>query len=97
MDRHALESAIRDYLLQSPNLGRLCPQNGWIDNDTLQFLIERVEPEGTEEACRDVTVAVSFVEVIMEGAGCVADRKERFGNLKLRLDAGGVIQSEMDS
>ncbi len=80
------EQTIRDYLLNCRELNRLCRQNGWIDNETLHFEIAN---SNTEEA----TVAVWFTEIIMEGAGRMADRLERFGKLRLQFDSKGAIRS----
>ncbi len=76
---------VLDCLSRCRELAGLCGQNGWIDNDTLQFEIEHCD--GTE-----ARVAVRFTEVIMEGAGCVADRRERFGKLILEFDRDGTIR-----
>ena len=77
---------IRDYLSQCRELNQLCSQSGWIDNDTLQFDVEWCDGAETR-------VAVHFTEVIMEGAGCVADRKERFGKLIITFDPAGAVHS----
>ena len=77
---------IRDYLSQCRELNQLCSQNGWIDNDTLQIDVEGCD--GVE-----ARVAVDFTEVIMEGAGCVADRRECFGKLIITFDPAGAVHS----
>jgi hypothetical protein len=82
----ARERRIRDYLARCRELAGLCEQNGWIDNDSLQI---QVETSGDTEA----RVSVHFAEVIMEGAGCVADRRERFGKLVLAFTPDGEVAS----
>ncbi len=77
---------IRDYLTHCRELNRLCSQNGWIDNDTLQIEIESRDGAGTR-------VAVHFTEVIMEGGGCVADRRECFGKLIIAFDPDGAVRA----
>ncbi|MEN8128824.1 MAG: hypothetical protein ABFS45_01235 [Pseudomonadota bacterium] len=72
-----------DVLNNAPELARLCTQNGWIDNDTLRYdVIERRH--------RSVLLAVQFEEIIMEGAGCVADRKPCYGRVRLNLAGDGT-------
>jgi hypothetical protein len=63
-------------LKRAPQLATLCTQNGWIDNDTLRF--EVIERQGKE-----ILLAVQFDEVIMEGSGCVADRKSCYGRVSV--------------
>ena len=77
---------LREYLLACPELARLCSQNGWIDNDTL-------EVEVLEQGRDTVLLAVTFDEVIMEGSGCVAGRVPCYGRVRARLDARGRIES----
>ena len=77
---------LREYLLACPELARLCSQNGWIDNDTL-------EAEVLEQGQDTVLLAVTFEEVIMEGAGCIAGRVPCYGRVRVRLDARGRIES----
>jgi hypothetical protein len=84
--RAARERRIRDYLARSRELAGLCEQNGWIDNDSLQI-------EWETSADTEARVSVHFTEVIMEGAGCVADRRERFGRLILAFTPDGEIAS----
>jgi hypothetical protein len=40
-----------------------------------------------------VLLAVTFEEVIMEGAGCIAGRVPCYGRVRVRLDARGRIES----
>ena len=69
-----------------PDLARLCSQNGWIDNDTL-------EVEVLEQGRDTLLAAVTFEEVIMEGAGCIAGRVPCYGRVRARLDPSGRIES----
>lgn len=47
----------------------------------------RLRPEHHAE------IHVNFVEFIMEGAGCLADRRERFCRLRQKIGQGGEILS----
>ncbi len=87
MNANDLSTAIHEYLLHTRELHRFCVQNGWIDNDSLHFHVE-------SRSADQVEITVRFDEVIMEGAGCVADRRNRFGRLRLRIDDNGHIQSD---
>lgn len=81
---------IQDYLRECRELSRLCSQNGWIDNDTLEVEILESRPGG------QVTAAVQFEEVIMEGAGCVAGRVPCYGQVRMQLDrAGNVLRLDL--
>lgn len=79
-----LEQNVRRFLWEWPGLNVFCTQNGWIDNDTLWFEIQ-------SRRTNEVTVAVKFIEILMEGSGCVADRRECFGKLRLRLGENNEI------
>jgi hypothetical protein len=75
---------IRHYLSSCAALTRLCTQNGWIDDATLQVkILERCE--------RMIKAEVAFEEIVVEGSGCVADRKACFGLIALKLDARGDV------
>lgn len=65
-------------------LARLCTQNGWPDPDTLQ--VEVVEKQPDSLVC-----SVSFEEVIMEGAGCIAGRISCWGRYRLLLGAQDTV------
>ncbi len=82
----ARERRIRHYLVRCRELSALCEQNGWIENDSLQIEVEH-------SADAEARVAVHFTEEIMEGAGCVADRRERFGKLILAFAPDGEVAS----
>lgn len=75
---------VQEYLRSCRELSRLCSQNGWIDNDTLAVEIIDARPH-------QVTAAVQFEEVIMEGAGCVAGRVPCFGQVRMHLDNRGHV------
>ncbi len=75
---------IHDYLRSCRELSALCSQNGWIDNDTLQVQI-------LGRRANQVTAAVQFDEVIMEGAGCIAGRIPCFGQVQMHLDGDGNV------
>ena len=81
------QQAIRDYFARTPRLSELCTQNGWPDPDTLT--IEVIGRDGDAVLC-----SVSFDEVIMEGAGCVAGRIGCWGQYKVRVAADGAVESE---
>jgi hypothetical protein len=72
------------YLSRAPELARLCSQNGFIDNDMLRADVVESSPQ-------DITLAVSFEEVIMEGSGCVAARQPCYGRVRLQLNPTGGI------
>lgn len=74
------------YLRSCRELARLCTQNGWIDNDTLRY--EILERSGGQ-----VTAAVYFEEIVMEGSGCVADRVQCYGRVRIGLDGHGQVQT----
>jgi len=82
--------SLATYQFAFPGIGKglnvFCTQNGWIDNESLWFEIR-------ESANDDVVVAVGFVEVIMEESGCVANRRECFGKLRLFLASDGPVKS----
>lgn len=75
-----------EYLLSCRELSGLCAQNGWIDNDTLEYEVLDASPEA-------VVADVRFEEVIMEGAGCIADRISRYGKVRARLNENGEVES----
>lgn len=76
---------IKEFLTRCPELSRLCTQNGWIDNDTLEIEI-------VEQQLGSVTLNVRFEEIIMEGAGCIAGRIPCYGKLQLKLGADGDVR-----
>ena len=75
---------IQEYLHSCRELSALCTQNGWIDNDTLEVQIVDRRPD-------QITAAVQFDEIIMEGAGCIAGRVPCFGQVRVRLDSDGNV------
>ncbi len=80
-----MEQKLKDYLRECRELAGLCTQNGWIDNDTLRIEI-------VDHSTAEITLNVQFEEIIMEGAGCVADRIPCYGKLRLRLDNNGEVE-----
>lgn len=79
-------SRIQQFFETSNALAQLCQQNGWPDNDTLKV---EVSQDGTQSAVCNV----SFDEIVMEGAGCVAGRLGRWGQFRVLLDDGGNVHS----
>lgn len=80
---------VAQWLAVTPLLARLCTQNGWVDADSLRY-------EVRERDDQRVLLNVCFSEIVMEGAGCVADRIECFGQIELMLDhAGGVAGARL--
>jgi hypothetical protein len=71
-----INMSVQEHLRSCRELNKLCSRNGWMDNDTLAVHIEQRD-------ARHVVAAVNFDEVIMEGAGYMADRQRRY------LRAGG--------
>lgn len=82
----AESSCIADYLARCRELARFCSQNGWIDNESIEFDIQ-------QRAVHQVLVAVKFTEVIMKGAGCEARRMPCFARLLLRVNGRGEVVS----
>ncbi|GAB6067237.1 hypothetical protein JCM13664_05550 [Methylothermus subterraneus] len=80
------QANIERFLREWPGLSQFCTQNGWIDDATIRYEIQAL----TE---REAIVAVWFTEILMEGSGCVADRRECFGKLRLKCD-GRALSAE---
>ena len=86
-----VQSAIDRYFAQTPMLALLCSQNGWPDNDSLKVEVLEQTPEAA-------VCTVSFEEILMEGAGCVAGRVPCWGRFRLKLDtAGQVVHAEREA
>lgn len=79
-----IDAAIREYLGTCRELSRLCSQNGWIDDDTLNVDV-------LERGSGRLICAVSFEEIVMEGSGCVAGRIPCYGRVRFQLDAAGQV------
>ena len=79
-------STLLDYLKTAPELSRLCTQNGWIDNDSLRYDI-------IEQGDHQLVLAVEFEEIIVEGAGCVADRKSCYGRIRVVKQDNSTFRS----
>jgi hypothetical protein len=76
---------LETYLLSCRELNALCTQNGWIDNESLRVDV-------LEQAGRIVLAAVTFEEILMEGAGCVAGRVSCYGRVRARLGPNGDVE-----
>ena len=74
-----------EYLHQCRELNTLCTQNGWIDNDSLR--VEILERNGAS-----ILAVVTFEEIVMEGAGCIADRVACYGRVRAWLTETGDVQ-----
>ena len=82
------QDKVRDYLLSCREMSAFCTQNGWIDNDSLEFECEPLNATA-------LIASVKFTEVIMKGAGCEARRMPCFGRLALELDSDGSVVSSI--
>ncbi|MDA8190753.1 MAG: hypothetical protein M0Z68_04575 [Gammaproteobacteria bacterium] len=78
------KSAIDRYFAATPAIAMLCSQNGWPDNDSLT--VEILEQGEDSALC-----GVSFEEILVEGAGCVAGRIPCWGRFRVQWDAAGQI------
>lgn len=76
--------AIEDFFAHTPSLVQLTTQNGWPDPASLR--IEVLAQQGETVLC-----SVHFDEVVMEGAGCVADRVACWGRYRLRVNGAGEV------
>ena len=75
---------VQRFLHTWPGLVALCSQNGWIDNDSLEL-----EVIGRQDDA--LIVNVQFEEIIMEGAGCIADRVSCYGRVAIAMDESGQV------
>lgn len=75
---------LKTFFSSSPELARLCTQNGWPDPASMH--IDLLEETDTYVVC-----AVNFDEVIMEGSGCEAGRVACWGRFRLPLNQHGEI------
>lgn len=75
---------IERYLLSCRELTAFCSQNGWIDNQTMNYEI-------IEQNDHHVIAFVQFEEILMEGSGCIAGRITCQGRLRLTLDRYGQV------
>lgn len=73
-----------EYLATCRELAQLRSQDGFIDNDTLRVEIQEETPQA-------VVAWVEFEEVLVEAAGCVADRVSCAGRVRLTKDTQGDI------
>jgi hypothetical protein len=79
---------IKDYLQHCREITAFCTQNGWIDNDSVKY-----EVLGSDENA--AIISVEFLEILMEGSGCVADKVSCHGRLRLIFDNEGCVQSSV--
>ena len=77
-------NGIHQFLLRTPALSRFCTQNGWIDDDTLWFEIR-------DRDAQKLQVNVHFDEIIVKGAGCVANRVACFGRIAITSCDNGFL------
>lgn len=80
------EAALARYLTVSREIASLCTQNGWIDDATLAL-------EVVERGDGYLVAAVTFEEIVMEGAGCVAGRVPCYGRVRATLGADGEVHA----
>ena len=73
------------FLRRSRKLSKFCTQNGWIDDDSIEYDVLSGGPDGS-------LIGVRFTEIVMEGSGCVADRVSCYGRLRLRFDNKGHVE-----
>ena len=85
-----MQTLIKTYLEKCRELVQFTHDNGWIDNDTLTFKI-------LAQKDNQVSLEVSFEEIMLSSAGCCAIRERRWGQLRLNLDANGVIDAVIDT
>ena len=81
-----LQKTVRKYLLTCQEITAFCTQNGWIDNESLEFEI-------VEQQNNNIIISVKFDEIIMEGAGCIANHVSCFGKLLIIFNKVGEIES----
>lgn len=80
---------IQRYLTSCRELAAFCAQNGWIDNNTLDYEI-------LEQDDHHVLAFVQFEEILLEGGGRVAGRIAHQGRLRLALGRyGEVVHAEL--
>ncbi len=82
---HYLMQNIERYLLSCRELTAFCSQNGWIDNQSMNYEI-------IEQNDHHVIAFVQFEEILMEGSGCIAGRIPCQGHLRLTLDRYGQVE-----
>lgn len=77
-------STIETYLKSCHELSRFCSQNGWIDNESLRYIV-------IWETVNEVCIDIVFDELLMEGAGNLAGKVSCRGQMRLLLDPTGKI------
>ena len=83
-DQAALPVAVRQFFQTTPLLSRLCQQNGWLDEDTLEV---RLLTSGENE----LLFEVRFEEILKQGSGCECGRNRCWGQVGLQLSDDGEI------
>ena len=82
-------SKIDIYLKSCRELSRFCSGNGWIDNSSLRYTI-------IWQNENEVLVNIEFNELLMEGAGSLAEKVYCSGQMRLLLDRfGRVLRSDI--
>jgi hypothetical protein len=77
---------LSDFFAGTSLLSRLCTQNGFPDGETLRF-------EVLDAGDGEVLCSVTFEEVVMEGAGCAADRVTCWGRVRVEIDKQGDVRA----
>jgi len=82
-------SSIETYLKSSCELSRFCSQNGWIDNNSLRYIV-------IWETVNEVCVDIVFDELLMAGGSSIAEKVSCRGQMRLLLDSRGrIAQAEI--
>ena len=84
-----LHQNIVEFLRHSRELGNFCTQNGWIDDDSVEYEVLEDWSDWSDWSL----IGVRFTEIVMEGSGCVADRVSCYGRLRLRFDNNGYVET----
>lgn len=75
---------IENYLKSSHEISRFCSQNGWIDNESLRYVV-------IWETHNEVCVDIAFDELLLESGGNLPVKVSCRGQLRLSLDPRGRI------
>ena len=82
---------VQRFFQSTPLLSRLCEQNGWLDEDTLD--VRLLNSTGAVHLYE-----VRFEEILKEGSGCECGRNQCWGRVSLRLSADGrVLDARIDA
>lgn len=83
------DDPIMAYLQTCRELTAFCSQNGWIIDESIEYGVLQREEDS-------ILIYVTFLESIMEGAGCQCDQKPCYGRMSLTLNHNGkVIAAEL--